>query len=232
MKKKIVASIEARMGSSRCAGKVLKDINGTSMLGRICERLRSCQLVDTVVVATSTSGKDDPIEQWCRENNVLFYRGSEHDVLKRVVDCHTSVGSDVVVEITGDCPMTDPELVDEGIETYLANDVDVVTNCGRILTWPMGIYVQVFSLDLLKDVEISVKDPAVREHVSLYFYENPSRYTLYDLIAPTDLREPSWRCQVDYPEDFLFQEKVFSYLIKYARNTKFGLDHSFKKIKN
>lgn len=208
-KPRVVASIEARMGSSRLPGKVLMDINGKPALSRLVDRLGMCRSLDGIVVATSTSEGDDVLARWCNDNGVACYRGSEDDVLNRVVEAQKFMGADLVVEITGDCPLTDPEIVDLGVETFLAHDVDVVSNCGQALTWPMGQYVQVFPLALLDEVDRTIDDPAVHEHVSLYFYDHPERYQLIDLIAPRRWQEPAWRMQLDYPEDLRFQNEVF-----------------------
>lgn len=206
---RVVASIEARMGSSRLPGKVLMDLHGKPVLRRLVDRLRMCRRLDDIVVATSVNASDDVLAEWCAANGVSCFRGSEDDVLERVVAAQQSRDADLVVEITGDCPLTDPEIVDLGIETFLAHDVDVVSNCGTVLTWPMGQYVQVFPLRLLAQVNEQIADAAVHEHVSLHFYENPGRYRIINLIAPARWREPRWRMQLDYPEDLRFQNEVY-----------------------
>lgn len=208
-KQRVVASIEARMGSSRLPGKVLKDINQQPALGRLVDRLQQCRSLDDLVVATSAAPGDDVLETWCSEHNVSCFRGSEDDVLNRVVEAHRLMNSDIVVEVTGDCPMTDPEVIDMGVETFLAHDVDVVTNCGPLLTWPKGQYVQVFPFSLLEEVDRTIRDEAVHEHVSLYFYEHPERYRIIELIAPRRWEHPNWRFQLDYPEDLEFQNQVY-----------------------
>lgn len=200
------------MGSSRLPGKVLKDINGQPALLRLVNRLRMCRSLDGIVVATTTNASDDVLARWCAEVDVACYRGSEEDVLNRVVEAQKFMKSDLVVEITGDCPLTDPEIVDLGVDTFLAHDLDVVSNCGRVLTWPMGQYVQVFPLALLDEVDRTVDDSAVHEHVSLFFYEHPERYRLLDLIAPRRWQAPEWRMQLDYPEDLEFQNEVYKRL--------------------
>jgi len=209
---KIVASIEARMNSSRLPGKVLTNIYGRETLYRIVERLKASRSVDDIVVATTIDISDDILEDWCNKNNVACYRGSEEDVLQRVVKAHEMMGTDLIVEITGDDPLTDPEVVDLGVETFLAHDVDLVTNCGAYKSWPMGVHVQVFSLETLKKVEETVKDRAVREHVSLYFYENPDIYKIINLIAPRRWQKPDYRLQLDYEEDLIFLDEVFKKL--------------------
>ena len=208
---KVVASIEARMGSSRLPGKVLTDIGGVPALTRLIRRLRQCRALDDVVLATTTSPKDDEVVYWAQTNNVPVFRGSEDDVLARVVGAHQMMGSDIVVEVTGDCPLLDATVIDLGVETYFANDCDVVTNA-RVPSYPQGADVQVFQLKALSDVADSVSDPAVREHVSLYFYENPEQYKIIHLIAPQMWKAENLRLQLDYPEDLEFIRTVYSRL--------------------
>ena len=200
------------MGSSRLPGKVMADIYGQPVIGRLIDRLRRCHYLDDIVVATSTLKADDTLAEWCQQLEIPCFRGSEDDVLNRVVEAHRFMKSDLIVEITGDCPITDPDIVDLGIESFLTHDVDVVTNCGSQLTWPMGQYVQVFPLVLLEEVDRTVADASVHEHVSLYFYEHPERYRILELLAPKRWREPTWRFQLDYPEDLEFQRQVYANL--------------------
>ena len=105
---KIVASIEARMGSSRLPGKVLKSFGEETTLSLLVKRLKKCKYLDDIVMATTTESKDDVICDWCRDNSIPFYRGSEDDVLDRVVKSHEMMKSNLVVEITGDFGATAP----------------------------------------------------------------------------------------------------------------------------
>lgn len=200
------------MGSSRLPGKVLADISGRPALGRLVDRLRQCRMVDDIVLATSTSSRDNVLEDWAKSEGLEVYRGSEDDVLARVVGAHRFMGSDVVVEVTGDCPLLDPDVIDLGVETFFANDCDVVTNA-RVPSFPQGADVQVFGLEALADVESRILDPAVREHVSLYFYETPSEYRIIHLIADRSQRRPEVRLQLDYLEDLSFIREVYSHLL-------------------
>jgi spore coat polysaccharide biosynthesis protein SpsF len=218
----VVASIEARMGSSRLPGKVLADVAGQPALTRLVRRLERAKKVDAIVLATSTATADDALEAWAKELRVPCYRGSEDDVLHRVVMAQRSLGSDIVVEVTGDCTLLDPEVIDLGVETFCENDCDVVTNA-RKPSYPMGADVQVFRLRDLEEVERTIDDPPVREHVSLYFYEHPERYRVIHLFAPPRWRAPELRLQLDYEEDLQFLREVYSNLEpKYGAT--FGLE--------
>jgi spore coat polysaccharide biosynthesis protein SpsF len=206
---RVVASIEARMGSSRLPGKVLMDVRGKPALSRLLERLRAVPNLDGIILATSTATEDDALADWARRENVACYRGSELDVLDRVVRAQAQAGGDIVVEVTGDCPLLCPDIIELGIESFRANACDVASNCGPVQTFPQGADVQVFTLAHLREVADTVGDPPVREHVSLYFYEHPERYRLLNIVAPREWREPLWRWQLDYPEDLRFIDAVY-----------------------
>lgn len=210
------------MGSSRLPGKVLADIGGAPALTRLVRRLRRCTKLDGIVLATSTSPADDALEAWAHSEGVDIYRGSEDDVLHRVVHAHKSQRSDVVVEVTGDCTLTDPELVDMGIETFFVNECDVACNVIQP-SYPMGTAVQVFRYEALAEIERTVDDPAVREHVSLYFYDHPERYRILHMMAPARWRDPTLRIQLDYEEDLRFLREVYARL-EPLHGDAFGLE--------
>ena len=197
---RVVASIEARMNSSRLPGKVLADLEGRPALARLTDRLKRCQRLDAIVIATSGGPADDAVEAFARAEGIACHRGSETDVLARVNETHRAQASDIVVELTGDCPFDDPQVIDLGVETFIANDCDIVSTA-RHPSYPAGIDVQVFAAAALDWVAGSVNDPAVREHVSLYFYEHPERYRLINLLAPACWRRPDLRLLLDYAED-------------------------------
>ena len=121
------------------------------------------------------------------------------------------MSSDIVVEICGDCPLLEPAIVDLAIDTFLANDCDIVAS-GVKPSYPQGTEVQVFRRTALEDVERRIDDPAVREHVSLHFHENPETYRIIHLVAPKPLQAPELRLQLDYPEDLILIREIFGKL--------------------
>lgn len=209
---KITASIEARMGSSRLPGKVLMDINGKPMLSRLVNRLKKASLIDEIVLATTTKTEDDKLEAFAFEHGIKCFRGSENDVLDRVVRTHQMCETDIVVELTGDCPMIDPVIIDSALRLYLNNDCDLVTNA-KLPLFPEGLDVQVYSLKDLLWVRDNIEDNAVREHVSLYFYENPDKYRLINMAPPDFWYFPNVRLQVDYKEDLIMARKICEILV-------------------
>lgn len=226
---RIVASIEARMGSSRMPGKVLADILGKPALSRVLERLRAAKLLDDIILATTVAAGDDVLEEWARKENAALYRGSEEDVLLRVVEAHRLMQTDVIVEITGDCILLDPEIIDMGIRTYLENKCDVVTNV-RKQSFPLGMDIQVFGFKELEKVERSIHDSAVREHVSLYFYENPELYKIIHLFAPKRWEGSNYRFMLDYQEDYKFINELYKRLLPIF-GPLFGLEEIMQVLK-
>lgn len=209
---RVCASIEARMTSSRFPGKMMADINGAPSIVRLINRVKACQSLDGVVLATTTNKEDDVLVEQAEKAGISSYRGSEDDVLNRVVEAQKSIRSDIVVEIVGDGILLDPEIVDVAVDTFLANDCDVVSNTWK-RSWPVGVSVQVFPLEKLEWVDRNVADPAVHEHVSLYFYENPEAYRIIHLMSARRLRAPhDWRFHLDYPEDLEFLNRVYKEL--------------------
>lgn len=217
------------MGSSRLPGKVLKDIAGRPALTRLLSRLRLCDTLDDVVVATSTSPADDAVEIWAKAEGVACYRGSEDDVLQRVAEAHQKMNSDIVVEITGDCILTDPEVVDIGVTTFLSNEVDYVSNVVRP-AYPTGICVQVFATNQLLDVANRIHDTAVREHVSLYFYEHPEIYKIIHLFPPRRWWAPELRLCLDYPEDLELNRAIYERL-QPQYGDAFGIDEIIRLLR-
>ncbi len=220
-KPKIVASIEARMGSSRFPGKMMADVNGKPALVRVIDRLKACKSLDGIVLATTADAKDDPLEECAINQGIECHRGSEDDVLQRVVDAQNKMKSDIIVEVTGDCILLDIDVIDQGVSMFLENDCDILSNASKT-SYPQGADVQVFRTKDLNWVADNIKDDAVREHVSLYFYENPDKYNIIHLMSPPRWAAPDQRTQLDYYEDLDFINCVYKELEPTYGPTNFG----------
>ena len=214
---KIVATVEARMGSTRLPGKTLKPILGRPMLELLVERLQRSK-VDDVIIATTVAEADQVICDLAPQWGVKAFAGSEEDVLDRVLSAARAHDADLIVEMTGDCPLLDPDLVDRCIDYFLANDFDYVSNVVQ-RTYPRGLDTQVFPVAVLDEVSRKTNDPADRENVSLYIYEHPDEYRLGHVLAPPELTDTSLRWCVDTVEDFHLIEGVFEAL--YPNNPHF-----------
>lgn len=219
--KKIVATIEARMTSSRLPGKVLMEFCGKPDLQHIIERLRRSQYVDEVVVATTVNKTDDPVIELCEQLKCKYYRGSEEDVLQRVLDTAKSVNADLIVEITGDCPVIDWRHVDYLVEMFGAGNYDYVANVIK-RTFPRGFDTQVYPVAVLEGVNQLTNDPLDHEHVSLYIYNHPERYRLGNWEAPTLVHHPEFEITLDTKEDYQLIKKVYEEL--YPVNQDFSCE--------
>lgn len=196
----IVVIIQARLGSTRLPGKVLLPIGGRPMFSYQIERLRRCRRVDRIVVATTTQPADDALVNFCRSEGIDCTRGSESDVLSRYAQAAEAFGATVVVRITSDCPLLDPQLVDDAIDAFGADgSVDYLSNM-IAPSWPYGMAVEVMSRKALDEAAQEAKDPAEREHVTPFIYWRPQRYRLKSLTRQPDLSAHRWT--VDTPEDF------------------------------
>lgn len=198
---KIVATIEARMTSSRLPGKVLLPIGGIPVLEMMIERLKRSHYLDAICVATTTNSDDDAVEALAKRLGVACFRGSESDVLGRVLGAAQSVGGDIIVEAMADSPFVDPALVDRGIEEFFARDVDYAANCIKD-TYAVGFEVQVFPTNILADVAARTNDIIDRTHVTYYIYNHPELYRTHNWEAPAELVAPHFRMTLDEASDY------------------------------
>lgn len=201
-KNKIVGLIQARLSSSRLKGKMLKPVNGRTFLGIHVDRLRRSKTIDLICVATSASPKDDPIEAFCKQNNIECYRGSETDVLDRYYRAAKKFGADIVVRFCGDCTLIDPGIADEMMEEFIScgGKIDYMSNVEPLpTTYPNGMDVTIFSFEALERAWREAVNPSEREHVTFYFYNHPEKFKIKKKDLPRDLS--SYRICLDYPED-------------------------------
>lgn len=198
------------MTSTRLPGKVLLPLAGAPMLLRLLQRLRRVQRAQGIVIATTTNATDDPIAALCAQQGLPCHRGSEHDVLSRYADAAREHGADVVVRITSDCPLIDPELIDQVIAAYDEGGSDYVSNM-LPPTWPYGMAVEVFSAAALAQAHAEATQAAEREHVTPFLYGNPERYRLRNVTSPVDLSQHRWT--VDTPEDYALVSRLFDHLL-------------------
>lgn len=198
---KISATIQARMGSSRFPGKVLAPILGKPMLELQLERIRQSRLIDEIIVATSTKAQDDGIERLARKAGALCHRGSEGDVLGRVIGAFKQYRVELNVEFMGDSPLPDAALVDAFLGYFLkhAASCDYLTNRLKT-TYPPGAEITIYPASLLIRSEAEAVKPEHREHVGLHIYTTPG-YRVCNLEAPPGLRAPDLYLLVDEPED-------------------------------
>jgi len=195
------------MTSSRLPGKVLKKINNIPNLELMIHRIKKIQSVHSIIVATTINKEDDEIAQWCIENDIKYFRGSEDNVYERVLQTHQYYNSDLIVELTGDCPLIDPTLIDEAITLYTNNNYDYISNCLKP-GYPLGMAVQIYSFKVLKSIsenrELEYQD---KEHVTPYLYTS-GKYNIFNITAPEKHFMPGLSVTLDTIEDFNVIENV------------------------
>lgn len=211
MTRRVVAVVQARMGSTRLPGKVLLDIAGRPMLARVVERARRATRIDETVVATSADPPDDPVAAFCASSDIACVRGHPTDVLDRYHETARATSADVIVRLTADCPLLDPEVVDLTVSAFLEArpPVDLVVN--RLpwdRTFPIGLDTEVFSREALDRTWREADQPSQREHVVPYMYEVPGRFRMLHVCADGDYGDRRWT--VDTPEDLEFVRAVYA----------------------
>lgn len=238
---RILAIIQARISSTRLPGKIILDIGGQPMLVRVAERTRRAKTISKVVIATTKDSSDDIVEELCAKHGYLFYRGSQYDVLDRYYQAARQFNADVIVRVTGDCPMIDPQIIDETVTAFLGNNGmqiqktsafpwDLATNrlpppCHR--TYPIGLDTEVCTFQALERAWKEANQPYQREHVMPYLYD-PERAVIFRLSdigknksVPSSFfrvlcleHDPdygSYRWTVDTPEDLELARQIYAH---------------------
>jgi spore coat polysaccharide biosynthesis protein SpsF len=218
---KVAAIIQARMGSVRLPGKVLFKLGEDSVLSHLINRLKSVEKLDLIVVATTTLELDDLIaDEVMKTPNILLFRGSSDDVLKRYVEASEFYGVDVIVRITADCPFIDPSIISKGLRIFLSRNYDLVTNAGPDLvkrTFPRGLDFEIFRSSELVNINKLKLNNYDREHVTPFFYRN--NYNIKHMILERDLSHI--RLTLDTEDDYLLLNEVHKRL--YVLDKQFDL---------
>ena len=212
MEPKVVAIVQARMASTRLPGKVLADIEGEPMLVREVERAMQAELVDELVVATTNESEDEPIAELCHERGYACYRGSSLDVLDRTYEAAKLHQAEIVVRLTGDCPLIDPRLIDQTIAAFRAAEPPVDFASNRLpddKSFPVGTDVEVCSFAALERAWIEATEQNEREHVMPYLYEDPARFSKLHVRSDQDYSHYRWT--VDTEEDLELVRRVFAH---------------------
>lgn len=210
----IVCIIQARMGSTRLPGKILKNLAGRPMLWHVAERVKRAKLVDAAVVATTTESEDDQVKSFCEAHGIAHFRGSAENVLGRYYEAARQFDADVVVRVTGDCPLIDPEVIDECIRAFRTHRPDYISNVNPgPRSFPRGLDVEVFAFTALEDAFQNAREPYEREHVTPFMWENKDgHFRLGPPVLASAEYASSRRLTVDYPEDFTLMEKIYTIL--------------------
>ena len=230
-KKNISATIQARLGSKRLPGKVLKKINGISLLECQIQRIKRSRIINNIVIATTKKKEDDKIVALAKKLKVLYFRGSNNDVLKRITEATKRFSIDINVELISDSPFPDIKLIDKMIKFFLKNKkkYDFISN-GIKSTYPSGMEACIYESKTLIDIEKKVKkNNKMREHLECHFTKNKN-LSRCNISAPKKHHFPNIFLEVDTPEDFLMMSIIYKYFNKMGKSY-FSLDDILKFLK-
>ncbi|WP_144905920.1 cytidylyltransferase domain-containing protein [Halobellus captivus] len=208
------AIIQARIGSTRLPGKVMYPLDGCHVLNHVVDRVSSADYVKETIVATSTEKPDDVIERYAPVFGADVIRGSESDVLGRFEHAVTKHNPDIVLRITGDCPLISPTFIDTAVERIRTKDVDYVC-AGLERTFPRGVTCEAFTTESFERMSRRANEPHHREHVTPYYREHPDEFDLYNLDSNELFQEAQLqnrtdlRLTLDEPADYQLLEKIY-----------------------
>lgn len=205
-KKRTVAIIQARMSSSRLPGKVMAEISGRSMLYHVVKRVERAKMIDLVTVATSDLRSDDIIEAFCKNNDIRCFRGNLDDVLDRYYQAAKYFGAQIIIRLTADCPLLDPDIIDRVVRTFSEGNFDYVSNVIEY-TYPDGLDTEVFTFEALERAWQEARLKSEREHVTPYIRNHPEIFLQANVGYREDISHLRWT--VDCPQDMDFVRSVF-----------------------
>lgn len=217
----VVAIIQARMGSTRLPGKVLKLILGKPMLERMLERVKQAKLLDTIVVATTINPADDPITQLTDHLGISSFRGSETNVLDRYYQAAKKFKADVIVRLTADCPLIDPKIIDQVVSMRKSYGADYASNRSINKAVPSGMDAEAFIFKALQSAHHQATSSFDREHVTPFIYYHPRQFKLIAVSRSKKKQKQQWHLSVDKPKDLKLVRRIYSRLYHY--NPRFKL---------
>ncbi len=203
--KNILIIVQARYGSTRLLGKVMKKVLEKPLLWYLIKRLEQIKTPNKLIIATGSAKSNQPLIDFAKNQKIAFFIGSEDDVLDRYYQTAKKFNGDIIVRITGDCPLTDPNIIDKGLKVFLKGNYDYVSNV-HPSTYPDGFDCEIFSFKSLEAAWKEAKLPSEREHVTPYIWKNPDRFSLRNFENRVDVH--TIRLTVDNAEDFKLITKI------------------------
>lgn len=196
MSKEVISVVQARMGSSRLPGKVMLPLSGEHVITHDVRRVKSAECVTETIVATSRQTADDIIARYALRAGADVFRGGESDVLGRMYDAARSTDADVIVRITGDCPLIDPEIIDAVVQEVTDSNVQYATNIFE-RTFPRGLDVEAFTFESFERVHEEATEPHHREHVTPYYREQKNMFSVKNVTSEEVFDEPQFQNRGD-----------------------------------
>lgn len=228
---KVVCLVQARVGSTRLPGKILKEICGKTILHHEIDRLKKCKEIDEIVIATTDKEDDDKIVNVAKKLSVKYFRGSENDVLSRFYYSAKENNADIIVRVTSDCPCIDFEILDKMLiyfkDKYKEKQIDYLSNTIN-RTYPRGYDIEIFTFSALEKSYINAEKEYEREHVTPYIYDKTNNFLKLSFENKDDYSE--YRVTLDTIEDFIVIKNIFENL--YYKNPYFKLNDVVQYLNN
>lgn len=234
------------MGSTRLPGKMLLDLAGGPLLGRVLERVTRVRGIDAVVLATTGKREDDAIVGVAARQGVESFRGAENDLVDRYYQAAKTFGAEIVLRLPADNPCSEPEAFERLLEAHRLGHAAFSSNIMQVdgNQWPDGIGVEAFDFWALEAVWRTAQDPARREHLALNFYDyvnqkpvDPARFPIGTVVCPPEWRRPDLVLDVNTAEEYDFIRRLYGDL--YPRNNRFGVadiidwfDHTYRRSRS
>lgn len=228
---KIGVIVQARMGSTRLPGKVLKLLDKeNTVLDVLLKRLKLSKLVNEIIIATTPDKKNSSIIDIAEFHNVLYFIGSEDDVLSRYYYAAKKFNLDLIIRITSDCPFVDPKILDEMLKFYINNIFDYIKNFDEKTHYTRGFEIEILSIIVLEKVFSWAKTPLEREHVTYFIYTHPELFKVHT-YKPNDLKKiEGLRLTIDKEDDLIICKEVYKKLKEKGKSYKFTLTDIYKII--
>ena len=222
-KNKVGIIIQARMGSKRFPGKIMKKVNGKPILYYMINQIKKSRLSDKIILATSIKKENNIVRNFCKKNKLSCFSGSENNLVNRYYLCAKEHRLDVIVRLTADCPLIDPEIIDLCIKKFLSKKYDFVANTSPPYnkTYPDGDDVEVFSFKTIENVNKVCKSKKDLEHVTPYIWRKNKKFKLYRFNLKKNLSK--YRFTLDYKEDLILIKKILINL--YNKRKKITMDN-------
>jgi len=219
---KIDAIIQARTSSTRLPGKVLKELpyaSGITCLEQVIRRLKKTKKLNDIIIATTEDKEDNEIINIAKKEGVKYFMGSKENVLSRYYFTAKENNIDIIIRITSDCPCIDADIIDLTIDDHINKMADYTTN-SLVRTYPHGLNVEAFNINILEKAHKNATKDYEKEHVTPYINRNPQKFKINIVKAPKELYAPDIRITLDTEEDYALLCAVFDYL--YPKNKYFN----------
>lgn len=223
--------VEARHNSKRLPGKVMLRVKKKPILWHLVRRLKKCKQINKIIIATSVSQMDNEIEKFAKNNNLMFFRGSENNVTQRVYEAAKKNKLKNIVRITGDCPLVDPNMIDHYVELFKKNKFDFLTN-SHYRSYPDGMDIEIFKFDALKKAMKLIKSKKDKEHTTYILRKYPKIFKTFHYISPRNTFYPTLGLTLDEKNDFKLIKIILEYFYRVKNFTCLDIINFLKKNKN